>query len=568
MKNLLRIFFSAPGHNPWTVLCCVALAGAAQGFGVATLVPLLQAVDGNLESADNPISLIVVQVFESLGVQPEAHSILALFVVSFLLKPIFMILAMTYVGYAVAEVATNLRFRLVAALLNVKWRYFTKQPLGTIANAISLETHRSANAYAFVARMFSNFSQAVFCVVGVLLIAPWVALFSLIVGFVIAAILAPFVGISRRAGQRQTLRTRELVKGLTDALISIKPLKAMARQVGYAQLFGEHINSLKVALRQQAISREMLVNLKDVLVVIGFAIAFYVVVVAWGTDAAQFLILAFLILEIVYAINRVQQMIQEASAEESAYAAVHQLIEQTETDSESMTAGIPPTFQNGCALRDVYFSYGDKPVLNGVSMDIDVGKLTVITGNSGAGKSTITDLLIGLYEPDNGQVLVDGVPLSRLDLAKWRASVGYVPQEVILFHDTIRNNVALGDPSFSDQDIRTALEAAGIWDFVEGKAQGLETIVGERGTKISGGQRQRVALARALVHKPKFLILDEPTSALDSQTELEICRYARELVTEQQDRLAVLAVTHGRTWLDIADRVYHLGDEGQALVAA
>src|SRR5690606_8181824 len=132
------------------------------------------------------------------------------------------------------------------------------------------------------------------------------------------------------------------------------------------------------------------------------------------------------------------------------------------------------------------------------------GQLTVITGASGAGKTTLTDLLLGLYLPDRGEVLIDGVPLAEIDLQCWRSMVGYVPQELILFHDTVLANITLGDPTISEERAEAALRAAGAWGFVSSLPRGLHTIVGERGTRLSGGQRQRVALARALVHDPKL----------------------------------------------------------------
>lgn len=143
-------------------------------------------------------------------------------------------------------------------------------------------------------------------------------------------------------------------------------------------------------------------------------------------------------------------------------------------------------------------------MLPDVSIVIPSGKITLITGTSGAGKTTIGDLLIGFYRPDSGRILIDGDPLDEIDLNAWRGGIGYVAQEVILFHDTIFNNLALGDESVDRERALRALEIAGAWEFVATKPRQMDTIVGERGTVLSGGQRQRIALARALVHEPRF----------------------------------------------------------------
>ncbi len=163
-------------------------------------------------------------------------------------------------------------------------------------------------------------------------------------------------------------------------------------------------------------------------------------------------------------------------------------------------------------------------VLKNITIEIPSRTFTSIIGPSGAGKTTLVDLVTGLFEPIKGQVLIDGVPLPELDLRKWRRMIGYVPQDTILLHDSIFSNVTLGEPSFSEEDVEHALKAAGAWDFINAMPEGVQTIVGERGAKLSGGQRQRIAIARALVHRPQLLILDEATSALDPETEAAICQ--------------------------------------------
>jgi ATP-binding cassette subfamily C protein len=201
-------------------------------------------------------------------------------------------------------------------------------------------------------------------------------------------------------------------------------------------------------------------------------------------------------------------------------------------------------------------------VLHAVSLIVPTGQVTVLTGPSGAGKTTIADLILGLYQPDQGRVLVDDVPLREIDLASWRSLVGYVPQELVLFHDSIFANVALGERRIGEAEVQHALEVAGAWDFVRRLPDGLMTHVGESGAKLSGGERQRIALARALVAKPRLLILDEVTSALDPDTEWQICRGIRELSGE----MAVLAITHRPAFLDIADVIYRV--EGGMAVKA
>ena len=141
-----------------------------------------------------------------------------------------------------------------------------------------------------------------------------------------------------------------------------------------------------------------------------------------------------------------------------------------------------------------------------------------------------------------------------MDIKFWRNHIGYVPQETILLHDTILHNITLGDPQLSDQDAERALRAAGAWDFVSNMAEGMETVVGERGGKLSGGQRQRIVIARALVNQPRLLILDEATSALDPDSEAAV----RQTMETLKGQLTILAISHNRAMVQAADHIYQM----------
>ena len=150
---------------------------------------------------------------------------------------------------------------------------------------------------------------------------------------------------------------------------------------------------------------------------------------------------------------------------------------------------------------------------------------------------------------------IDDKNILDIDIRKWRRSIGYVPQDLFLFHDTIANNITLGDPLIEDIKIEQALKSAGAWDFVSEFPEGIQKNIGERGLKLSGGQRQRVSIARALVSNPQLLILDEATVALDPETEREILKKIKYLSSEG---LTIVAISHQQTVLDIADKVYRL----------
>jgi ATP-binding cassette subfamily C protein len=191
-------------------------------------------------------------------------------------------------------------------------------------------------------------------------------------------------------------------------------------------------------------------------------------------------------------------------------------------------------------------------VLDGVSLTIPAGRTSAIVGPSGGGKTTIADLIIGLLTPDEGRVVVDGVPLGPERMRSWRAQIGYVVQDSFLFHDSIRANMLWADPDATDAEIWTALEQAAAADFVSALPDGLDAIVGDRGARLSGGERQRLTLARALLRKPALLVLDEATSAIDSENERKI----QAAVEALHGVTTILVITHRLATIQGADNVF------------
>jgi ATP-binding cassette subfamily C protein len=239
---------------------------------------------------------------------------------------------------------------------------------------------------------------------------------------------------------------------------------------------------------------------------------------------------------------------------ESAYWSMQRTIHSAAMAQEAADQGLAPRFEREVALDDVHAAFGEKVVLRGVTLRLAAGSFTMLIGPSGAGKTTVLDLITGLIRPSTGAVLIDGVPLQECNLRQWRRLIGYVPQETLLLHDTVLHNVTLGDPGLSAADAEAALRAAGAWDFVCAMPGDMLTPVGERGSKLSGGERQRLSIARALVRRPKLLILDEATSAFDPASEAALC----ETLAQLKGNVTVLAVSHQAGLAAIADRVMRL----------
>jgi len=340
---------------------------------------------------------------------------------------------------------------------------------------------------------------------------------------------------------------------------SIKAIKAMGREDQLKGLFEKMIWRLNRFRRRVLIAHYGLSSLQNVLTLSFVLATIYLAVSYWDISVLEIGFVAALMLSIVKNISRVQQRLQAVAELEPYLWRIEKMIASAAARAER-TGGAPaPDFSQRISFENVSFSYPDKPVLNNVSFCIPSGKITVFHGPSGAGKTTIADLIIGLYRPQEGAICVDDMPLEAISLKSWRSHIGYVPQELILLSGTVRTNIALGG-TVSEADIEHALDMAGATDFVAELPKGLDTELGEKGVRLSGGQRQRLSLARALVHRPQLLILDEVTSALDPDTEQRIC----EQIAGLGGRMTVVVITHNDAWLKVADQVLRVSGNGVA----
>jgi ATP-binding cassette subfamily C protein len=558
--SVFRIFISAAPKRAAAVVVLLLLAGFAESIGYATLLPVLSVAMGEAAGQQSQLQAAIGDALAWIGIPLDNLAILLAIVLGCVwLKAGILQLSNVYVGNQMAQVATGLRLRLIDTLLNVKWSYFTRQPVGRFANAISGEAARAAEAYYASAMFITSAVQALIYLALTLVFAWQVALLSLAIAFAIAWMLRPLVRMSRKAGRRQTHLTQALIARLTDTLTGIKPLKAMAKHVRIGALFAVDAKAVNETLRRQIVGKQAVRNLQDPILWTLAAIILLLAHSYANIDFAVLLVMGALLFRTVTMSNKAQQNYQVAAMAESAYWTLNDTILEAGAERETGTGTKAPSLRRACVFDGVSFGYGGKPVLRDVSFEVAAGTITAVTGASGAGKTTIADLILGLIAPDSGDIRLDDVPLREIALMPWREMVGYVPQDVILFHDTILANVTLGDPDFTAEDAEAALRAVDAWDFVAQTSDGLRTVVGERGSLLSGGQRQRIALARALIHRPKLLILDEATSALDPETEAAICRNLKSLARDKG--ITILAISHQSAWVEAADRVFRLGGQ-------
>jgi len=559
--RLIFAFYKRYPAQSLITLLALLFAGIAEGFGLSMLLPLLSlALDSSNGSEianvqpDSTLEQLVNGFFDTVGITPTIGVLLTIFVMSILLKAILVLLANKRVGYMVAQVATDLRLSLIQALFATRWEYYVHQPIGKFSNAFATEASRAAVAYSFGIRVIALLLHTAVYASIALVLAWKETLFTLCAGIIILYILRSLVTKARKAGRRQTDILKSVLALLTDTLQSIKPLRAMARENIAIQVLQKETKRLNKAIQREVFSKEALKALQEPLIVIFFSVVLYAAMVLWEIPLATVLIIVLMLVKILKTLQKAQKDYQSMVLAESAYWSLCTKIEATEKEKEAVSGTEHPSFNSSIRLQNVSFSYDQNPVLAKASLTFPKGSFTSIIGPSGAGKTTIVDLVTGLLLPKEGQVWIDDLKLDLIDLKAWRMMIGYVPQETLLLHDTVFANVTLGNTKLTEQEVEEALRDAGAWDFVMGMDNGFNTIVGERGTRLSGGQRQRITIARALVLKPELLILDEATSALDPKSEVAICQTLRQL----SNKLTILAISHQTALLDAADRAYRL----------
>lgn len=559
--KLLLIFSRSDPWRSALVIASLVLAAAVESFGFSTLLPLLSLASNRPVSEHSALGQIMEPLLSFVGLHPSTPVLLLVILLALLIKSALLLIANRQVGYTVAQVATELRLRLLRALLCTRWAYFTSQPIGTLANAFAAEATRASQAYLAGVTMISQLIIVAAYAVVAAMTSYLATVVAISLGIITVLILSRLVHITRAAGAQQTELQKDAISRLIDIFRGVKLVKVMGREPIVAPILVNETEQLNTALRRQVITKEAVAALQDVALMSYVAVSVYVCIVLLGLDLSLVFMLALVFIRMLTSLNKAQRQYQDMAEKESAYWSLLSTVEAAEAEREAITGDKMPHLSRGIALRDVIFAHDTHKILDGVSLDIPAGKFTVLVGPSGAGKTTIIDLLARLVSPQSGGIYVDDMPLSELDATTWRRMIGYVPQETVLFNESIALNVSLGDPDICRADIEEALRRCGAWQFIEHLPQGIDSSVGELGAKLSGGERQRIAIARALVRYPQLLILDEPTSMLDAASEEAIWQ----MVAGLCDSVTILAVSHQPTPLSLADKAYRL-EHGHAVL--
>ena len=366
-----------------------------------------------------------------------------------------------------------------------------------------------------------------------------------------------------RWGEMRRYHDGQRIQHLHQGLGGVKDVKLLGREADFLLQFREHnLKSIQMAQFLEILQKLPRLWL-ELLAVIGLALL-VLIMLAQGSEVSSIVpIMGLFAISAFRMMPSVNRILYAAQSLRYGLPAINHLYEDFQLLEPKAKSGnnISTVLQKEICLSDITYNYPDteNSALKKVTIKIQQGESVGFIGPSGSGKSTMVDVILGLLTPVTGQVMVDGQDI-QLNLRSWQDQVGYVPQSIYLTDDTLRHNIAFGIPEeqIDDVAVKSALVAAQLDEFVSSLADGMETIVGERGIRLSGGQRQRIGIARALYHDPGVLVLDEATSALDTATEKGVMQ----AVMAMHGKKTIIIVAHRLSTVEHCDRLYRL-DQGK-----
>lgn len=564
----LRPFVSAlVAHSPrrlaWVIIVQVVVA-LTQGVGLLLLVPLLEVAGVSKASSAGGLVHLARSALGAFGVPLTLGALLVTYVLVIALAAVLTAYQSVMLVRYRLEFVDGQRRRLYRSIARAEWRHLLGLRQSDLLTALTVDVNWvGQGTLAVLGLGVAAVVMAVQLAVA-LRISPAVTGLATLTGGVLAALVWPLVGRSRRLGRELVLHNRGILASVTGFLDGLKLAKAHGLESGHLDSFDSAIAGARRSQIDFARASATATAVQLALTAVVLAVLVDVAVDHLHLALSELLVLAFIFTRLVPQITRAQSQIQTLAQTLPAFDELQSVIADCDRATEmgelrsipSDSSRQPLDLEDRLSFEDVSFSYrrpDGQPieVLHEVTFDLPARTTTALVGPSGAGKTTLADLAIGLLFPSSGHVLVDGVPLSGNTVARWRDVIAMVPQEAFLFHQSIGANLLWAQPEATEDEMWEALGAASAEQFVRHLPEGLNTVVGDRGARLSGGERQRIALARALLRRPALLVLDEATNSLDTGNENMILHALAQL----HGQITMLVIAHQPSTIRDADQV-------------
>jgi ATP-binding cassette subfamily C protein len=547
------------------MLLLMMIGSLSEGIGILLLVPLLSLIGMDLgENSLGAIGQTIAGVVRWIGVDLTLGGLLSLFVLLIGARALLHHWELVTAAAIDQEFVLRLRERLYRSVVGSEWRLLARRRTADIAHALVDDLERVSIASTQLLRIVAQILVGLVYLALALVLSPVLSLVAALSGAGLLLVLRRWNRLARTAGADVSDASNAMYVTLHEHLAAMKLVKSYGAE-------DVNVAAFRAVLRRVGESYTTIVRHRSAFTALfaagsaaTLALLVYVAIEVLATEVTALLLLLFLFARLVPRFAALQDSFQLYLNVLPAFARVLELIDSCEADAEPKADRVElPRLSEGIRLNDVEFGYGTgapAPVIRGLDLWVPARETTAIVGMSGAGKSTVADLVMGLLTPTAGQILVDGRQLEAGVLKAWRDQIGYVPQEPFLFHATVRENLLWARPGATEPELWDALRLAAAAGFVKALPQGLDTIVGDRGILISGGERQRMALARALLRKPALLLLDEATSSLDAHNERDV----QAAISALRGQMTILIISHRLASIRNTDNI-HVLDHGRVV---
>ncbi len=556
MVSTISILWSIFKRYRWHLLALAAsgfLSAILEGIGINAAIPLISFFTGNTNEATDFITKAIQGLFAFLHIPFSFRYLLGFILGLFIVRAISVVVFGYIRGWISADFLGKESDDVLRRTMRASWPFLLKQKIGTMHNTLVRDIQCTGGLLGVLGQVIQSFTGFLMYLLVAFNISPTMTLYTLGGGILLLFVVRPLLHRTRGIAERVTLTEKQFSQFLSEHIIGIKSIKAAGADGAAIHEGSKQIKLLRTLSIRQALIRSISSGLFQpaslVLVVVLFMLTY---------NTPGFSIISF-----GATLYLIQKIFTYLESGQNALQAINELVpyaqnisgfkRQLDIHREAATSdGKPFFFKNALTFEGVSFAYGDgKPVLYGVDFEIRSGETIGLIGPSGAGKTSVADLLLRLFKPTAGRLSVDGAPVEDIALDSWRKNIGYVPQDAFLLHSTIEDNIRFYNNVITVEDIHAAAKQANIHDFISGLPDGYQTVVGDRGVLLSGGQRQRIVLARALACKPALLILDEATSALDHESE----RMIQEAITRLRKTVTVFIIAHRPSTIADADTI-------------
>jgi len=540
MKNMLQDVWKRDPKGFLTILILNVAVSLTGGISIVMLIPML----GLLDISESSVSALAILAapLQKLPYEAQICAMIGLYFCLVVFKSLLSRMLSLRQTRFLEDYSYTLRDTLYRAVAKADWEKLAASRQSDMINLFTAQCNQVSYGVADIIQLISSlFSAVVQLCIAVWLSLP-VTVFVIICGSAFILMFRKMFRISKEYGDELIRINRAMYAELINQLQSVKEVRTYNVQREHAVLFKEISDSFRQAKLKYTKLRAFPQVIYSCAAAFMIGIIFLVCVLVFKMDTARLMVLVYVFMRLWPVFSGFYGRLQSILACQPAHEKLKEALDHlAQADAEEENAS-PLPFEKDIVFRNVAFAYqnSEEVVLRDVSFALQKGTITALVGRSGAGKTTIADLLLGFLQPTEGQILIDGVPLTRENLPKWRHSLGYIPQEPLILNASVRENLQRFHPNTTEEDMISALKKAQAWRFVSGLKDGLETVLGDQGVRLSGGERQRIVLARVLLGHPRLIIMDEATSAMDYESETAV----RQAIRELDENITVLIIAH------------------------